>query len=560
MSEQASRNERITASAVIFLTFLLRVIYVFRYRFNSDEPQHLHVVWGWAHGLVQYRDVFDNHAPLFHLLCVPLYKMVGDNPVVLFAMRLAMLPLFIMVLWCVFLIGREIYSSRAGLWAAVFTALFSPFFFRSMEFRTDNLWTLLWLLSIVICIRGPLKGGKCFAAGLLLGAAMCVSMKTTLLIPSLAAGALVTFLFSPARYLSNYGARRLCIYGAAVLAGLSVVPAALVLYFYWLGDLGPFFYGTIGHNVFPGIGLWHKFYTRVFIFPTALTLLYGSARIIAGNIAHQGRRARWIFIFFTGGIYVAALKAFWPVLELQHYLPFYPLFVVILTQAILSLDAALIAHYPIRQWRAFLCPGWGLVYLTIFLEVISILALGEGAPWHDRTQHHMQLLRDVLQLTEPSDYVADLKGETIFRQRSPYYILEKITRERIKRGLLTDDIPKRLMATHTCVATLDNNHFPEKTRSFLQQNYISIGKLRVAGKLLQPDADKNSSISFDVRLPASYVVINKTGHVSGKLDGTPYTGARFLQAGHHELHLSAPYHGCALLWERAYERGYSPFI
>jgi hypothetical protein len=38
--------ERLTALALLGLALLLRIPYVFLYRFNSDEPQHLHVVWG----------------------------------------------------------------------------------------------------------------------------------------------------------------------------------------------------------------------------------------------------------------------------------------------------------------------------------------------------------------------------------------------------------------------------------------------------------------------------------------------------------------------------------
>ncbi len=55
----------------------LRILYAFVYRVDSDEPQHLHVVWGWAHGMIQYRDFFDNHSPLFQMLCAPLMRRPG---------------------------------------------------------------------------------------------------------------------------------------------------------------------------------------------------------------------------------------------------------------------------------------------------------------------------------------------------------------------------------------------------------------------------------------------------------------------------------------------------
>src|SRR5438105_15666549 len=67
--EILSASERITA-VLLFMTMLfLRILYAFYYHVDSDETQHLHVVWAWANGLVQYRDVFDNHPPLFQMLC-----------------------------------------------------------------------------------------------------------------------------------------------------------------------------------------------------------------------------------------------------------------------------------------------------------------------------------------------------------------------------------------------------------------------------------------------------------------------------------------------------------
>src|SRR5882672_279776 len=49
----------------------LRFLYAGHFEYDTDEAQHLHVVWGWTDGQLAYRDFFDNHAPFFHLLCAP---------------------------------------------------------------------------------------------------------------------------------------------------------------------------------------------------------------------------------------------------------------------------------------------------------------------------------------------------------------------------------------------------------------------------------------------------------------------------------------------------------
>src|ERR1700733_8557786 len=71
-SQACGSGERYLIIALFSLMLVLRIAYACRFRFDGDEAQHLHVVWGWVHGLLPYRDVFDNHGPLFHVLCAPL--------------------------------------------------------------------------------------------------------------------------------------------------------------------------------------------------------------------------------------------------------------------------------------------------------------------------------------------------------------------------------------------------------------------------------------------------------------------------------------------------------
>ena len=52
-------GEFIAAAVLFALMIVIRVVNILRYRFDSDESQHLHVIWGWARGFVQYRDLFD---------------------------------------------------------------------------------------------------------------------------------------------------------------------------------------------------------------------------------------------------------------------------------------------------------------------------------------------------------------------------------------------------------------------------------------------------------------------------------------------------------------------
>ena len=61
---------------------------------------------------MQYRDFFDNHHPLFHLLTAPFAALVGERSTALLWMRLPMLALFGVVMWATYVLGRRLYDER----------------------------------------------------------------------------------------------------------------------------------------------------------------------------------------------------------------------------------------------------------------------------------------------------------------------------------------------------------------------------------------------------------------------------------------------------------------
>src|SRR5436190_4088003 len=111
-----SRIEARLIAALAAVSVVLRALAFFNYRFDSDEPQHLHVAWGWMAGLLQYRDVFDNHAPLFHMLTAPLLCAIGERTTVLFFMRAPMLVFWAIALAGTYVIARRFYSLRVAAW------------------------------------------------------------------------------------------------------------------------------------------------------------------------------------------------------------------------------------------------------------------------------------------------------------------------------------------------------------------------------------------------------------------------------------------------------------
>jgi Dolichyl-phosphate-mannose-protein mannosyltransferase len=320
-------TERWIAALLLLIALGLRCLYIFRYRYDSDEPQHLHTTWGWTQGLLQYRDFFDNHTPLFHMLFAPLVAGLGERTDILTFMRFAMVPLWIVSLWCVAKMASRLYSRRAGLWTAALLSLLTWWFFCSVEYRTDNLWTPLWLGTLTVLVTGPLSKRRALCAGLLLGLCFCASMKTSALFASAALAALATPMLC-ARRLDWPEARRVGLAGFVVVAGALVAPAILCAFFAAHGALQPLFYGAIQHNLLPGVdGRNHPAYLRLAL-PLLLPFLGVAGYWIGRLTPDRSLALRRVFIFLTAAIYYGFLYSVWTLLTRQDFLPFYPVIMV----------------------------------------------------------------------------------------------------------------------------------------------------------------------------------------------------------------------------------------
>ena len=539
------RGEKLLAFVLLSVALVLRCFYIFRFRYDSDEPQHLHTTWGWTQHLLQYRDFFDNHTPLFHLLFSPLVAALGERADILDFMRFAIVPLWFVCLWCVWKIGSTLFSPRAGLWAAVFIALLPWWFFPALEYRTDNLWTPLWLAALTVLVSGRMSCWRGFAGGVLLGLCFCASMKTTVLFAAAALAALA----APQLVARDFSLREIGRSLRAawpVVAGALLAPAALCAFFAAQGAWGEFYYGVIKHNILPGVDAKnHPAWLRL-IFPLALPFLGYVATRIARGVPERALAERRVFVFLVAGLYYAALYSFWTLLTRQDFLPFYPVAAI--------LAAPLLAWFAEARGRPFcvLC-GVGIAGIAFIL--------GGRPPWIDGTVREREILRDTLRLTRPGEFVMDFKGECVFRQRAFRFVTEPLTFVRLRRGLIADTIAADIAAKKVMVVLNQDRWFPKGGAAFMAENFLPVGHLRVAGKVLaKGPVETGAPIVFQVALTAPYALWDGGQPVTGTLDGTPYAGPRELATGPHEFRLAENHARLAIIWQRALEAGFTPEV
>jgi hypothetical protein len=516
-----SRSERRLAMAIAAVTLAMRAVAFFHYRFDSDEPQHLHVAWGWTAGLLQYRDVFDNHAPLFHMAMAPLLRALGERPDILLYMRAPMLVLWIIVSVAAFAIARRLYDVRVAMWSVLLLNVLPPFFLKSIEFRTDNLWNAFWIVAMAVLVLSRRSAAAFFVAGLLLGGALGVSLKTALLLITLAGAGVVTHAMKRAK-------QRVHLIAFAV--GVVIVPSIITWYFVSRGAWSNFIDCAFRFNELVAV-------TRSPVTVWMPRLLFVPLMIVALRIAWRHRQtttnARFFFAVATA-IFFITLCGFWILISPRDFLPFLPF-------ASMFAVAALMRRPHFERNLAV-------------LMIVCLIGTGYYAEWlTNRTREFITMERQVLNLTRPGEPVMDYKGETIYRRRPYYFILEFITRNAILHGLIPDTVAEDLVRAGCHVAQADGSQWPDRARGFMDANFINLGRLRASGQWLDAGG------SFSIAIPGDYVIISKDGHTVGILDGAPYRGARPLAAGVHTFTGAPAGERLACLWAPAFARGFSPF-
>jgi hypothetical protein len=518
------KREALLFSLIAAATLVLRAVCFFRYRFDSDEPQHLHVAWGWTAGLLQYRDLFDNHAPLFHMASAPLLKLVGERSDVLLFMRAPMLLLFAIVVYVTYVVAAQLYDRRVAAWSALMLALLPPFFLKSLEYRTDNLWNAFWMLAVLVLISGALTPLRLFLAGVILGFAFAVSMKTSLLILTIGIAALTTYVMN----LRGRSIGRPLRVAIPLLLGVPIVPAIIAWYFVAHGAWPNLVYCVVKFN--EGVAL-----TRTPFVLWTPRILYIPLFIVTMRIAWRYRDAntRRFFFAVATAIFFITLICFWVLISPRDYLPFLPFLAIFCVAALER-----------RAWLMRGCVAASILFVAFIVK--------ETRGFHDATLKDITMWNQVLRLTRPGDYIIDFKGETIFRPRPYYFIFELIGRNQMLRGMIADTVPEDVVAKRCYVAQADGEFWPPRARSFLSANFVDLGRLRAAGQWLKPDG------SFTIAVPGNYVMLDRSGEATGVLDGRPYAGARPLAPGPHRFAANTSGR-VAVLWAPAYERGFTPF-
>ena len=92
--------------------------------FDDDEFQHAHIAWLLWKGVVPYRDFFEHHSPLYHLLVCPVFSL-GSGVWQIFFLRAVSVLCGMGSMLLIFASCRKRCGTLSGL-AAVWLTAFVP--------------------------------------------------------------------------------------------------------------------------------------------------------------------------------------------------------------------------------------------------------------------------------------------------------------------------------------------------------------------------------------------------------------------------------------------------
>jgi len=517
-----------------------------RYRFNTDETQHLHVIWGWTRGLIEYRDLYDNHPPLFHMLMAPVFGLFPERADIVVPMRLLMIPFYLASLVAVYRIGRALYWPRVAVWAALIAGVVPAFFFPGTEFRPDDPYTALWLWALAVAVENRFAAGRAAVMGLLLGCCVGISMKTALLIASLsiATGISLALRWWLGRWRPSV--RGLFFNLVAIGIAAALIPLLLCVYFAAHHALPAAYACVVKNNVVPGGYRWGGSSLHYFFLPIGLPFLLGGAFWIYRRAPDGGTGARRVFIALLPAVYCLLMYGYWPEITDHDLLPAIPLVPLAVTALILSLSAN-------RKVQAICQLALPAAFAVCALMIWRTHVLQRGS-----VTKYVNRIAIVLRLTKPEEYVMDLKGDAIYRPRPIFTAIESFSRIRMRMGWIKNDIVEQLIKTRTAVCFHPPYPGDEATK-FVNANYLPLTSgtmIRVLGQNLPAPA--GGTIHFTVSIPAEYVFVQKQKLAGGMLDGHPCATAQALDAGDHRFAPADSAAPVVLFWARAWELGYRP--
>ena len=479
----ASSWRRRSLYSVLLCLFLfsmvLRVALTLNREVDIDEFQHLHAAWMVSQHYVLYRDVWENHTPLFYYLLVPLFRYCREGPGLVLLARVIASFAGLGLLLLTYVLARIDHDKLTSYLAVIILSYMVIFAEKSIQVRPDQFLIILWLTSLWISIRAFSEKQRLgfFAAGLLLGIAFLFSQKALLPYAALS----FTFLVCSYVRRSQRAFLRFLKIQSSYTLGFLIPVAACLAFFYHSGTLKEMITSTVLES-FTYPNNYRPFYLLAlrnisfFLLALAGVLMHlehlrkSSAAVCANHyvLLIPGLFLLLVFLFVQTAPYPQSALLFAPLLAIYGAEAFRK-----------SMDGILLLQRSreTRRKKLRLNPGALLPFTAALAAGLvipcAILILREH-PFSNTNAAQFRTMEYVLNHTHSNDVVFDGESAYVFRPQAYFYgsLFHAIV-WRIQRGEIKQDIPESLTRTNCRVVIYDERvvTLPQPVQLFLKANY-----------------------------------------------------------------------------------------
>ncbi|WP_242589613.1 hypothetical protein [Corallococcus macrosporus] len=427
--------------------------------FSIDEFQYAHAAWLMAHGQVPYRDFFEVHFPLVYQVLAPLFRMLGDDPRNVLALRAAMLVPLAGACVSVFLLNRR--EGRVAALLAPVLLLCTPGFLHfATEVRPDALTAALFLGALAALAVQPGSARSSFLAGALLVASAWGSQKALffggLVVAVLLADLLVRRVTPP----SLIAAPR------AFFLGIGTAVCAVAAYLTVTGSWSAwwqwcFVWASEHQRHYPGFS-WREYLVPALGEQPAFFVLacVGFVSTFPRLLKHPRTPDLLLFVAVPATFGAFALqRAPFP----YSLLPFLGVLAPFAARGVLAVSSVL--RTPVLRTLGLA----GLVGLFA-VQAARVEALLDGGG----NARQREVLARIAVLTGPEDVVYDNSGGYVSRPHAHFYFYTDAYLRGSLAGLLSTEMPRALVE-QGCVLRVDDlrtSGLPLVLRQFLDAHYL----------------------------------------------------------------------------------------
>jgi len=158
---------------VIILTWLY---FGFFHCFDDDEFQHCHNAFLIWKGLIPYKDFFEHHLPLYHVLFSPLF-IFGAKPASIFLFRIISILASAGVFFILYRYLEKTQNKSIGLLCCVLLGFVPMYLFKMIEARPEPIAVLLYAGAVINTLSGRDDYKNAIFSGILSGLMVCFSQK-----------------------------------------------------------------------------------------------------------------------------------------------------------------------------------------------------------------------------------------------------------------------------------------------------------------------------------------------------------------------------------------------